>query len=160
MTGKVQPAPDGYHTVTPFLVVDGAAGAIAFYIEAFGAKELNRSPLPDGTLAHAEIQIGDSPIMLVDEHPEEGGGRSPKHFGGSPVSLYVYLEDVDAVVARAVAAGAKLTQAVADQYYGDRQGSVTDPWGHIWHIATHVEDVPPEEIARREKERMAKGGPA
>ena len=148
MPEKVNPIPEGYHSVTPYVVVDGAARAIEFYKQAFGAAELFRMDGPDGRVAHAEIRIGDSHVMLGDESPEMGA-RSPKSFGGSPVSLMLYVEDVDAVVGRAVEAGATLKRPVADQFYGDRTGGVEDPFGHFWYVATHVEDVSPEELQRR-----------
>jgi len=145
---KVKPVPDGYHTVTPYLICNDATHAIDFYKKAFGASELLRIPAPGGKVGHAEIKIGDSPIMLADEHPEMGA-LSPQSVGGSPVSILLYVDDVDAVVARAVAAGAKLTRAVEDKFYGDRSGSLTDPAGHIWHVSTHKEDLSSEEIKRR-----------
>jgi len=153
MAGKVKPIPDGYHRVTPYLIVDGAANAIEFYKKAFGASELLRFPAPDGRIGHAEVKIGDSTVMLADEHPERGA-RGPKAFGGSPISLLLYVEDVDRTVERAVAAGAKVTRPVADQFYGDRTGGIQDPFGHEWYVATHVEDVSPEEMQRR-SEAMA-----
>ena len=148
MAGKVSPVPQGYHTVIPYLVVDGAARAIDFYKDAFGATEMFRLPAPGGKIGHAEIKIGDSVIMLADEHPEMGA-RGPRSIGGSPVSIVLYVEDVDALSARATAVGAKVTRPVADQFYGDRAGSFEDPFGHQWHIHTHVEDVSPEELQRR-----------
>jgi len=148
MAGKVSPIPQGYHTVIPYLVVDGAARAIDFYKDAFGATEMFRLPAPGGKIGHAEIKIGDSVIMLADEHPEMGA-RGPRSIGGSPVSIVLYVEDVDALSARATAVGAKVTRPVADQFYGDRAGSFEDPFGHQWHIHTHVEDVSPEELQRR-----------
>jgi PhnB protein len=144
----VKPIPDGYHSVTPYLVVKGAARAIEFYGRAFGAVELFRMAQGDGRIGHAELRVGDSRVMLADEFPEIGA-RSPETIGGSPVTLMLYVEDVDATVARAVAAGARLTRSVADQFYGDRNGGVTDPFGHVWFVATHVEDVPAEELERR-----------
>lgn len=148
MADKVNPVPEGYHSVTPYLIVDGAAAAIDFYQEAFGAIELFRMPNPNGKISHAEIKIGDSHIMLADEHPEmEAFG--PKTVGGTPVKLMVYLDNVDAAVDRAVAAGAKLTRPVADQFYGDRTGGIEDPFGHSWYVATHIEDVAPDELERR-----------
>ena len=152
----VKPVPDGYHSVTPYLIVKGAARAIEFYARAFGAVELMRMPEPDGRIGHAEVRIGDSPVMLADEHPEIGA-KSPQTFGGSPVTLLLYVEDVDTTVARAVAAGAKLTRAVADQFYGDRSGAVTDPFGHVWFVATHVADVQPEEMERRRAAQETRG---
>ncbi len=142
----VNPVPDGYHTVTPYLIVKGAAQAIEFYKAAFGATEVMRLPTPDGRVAHAEVQIGDSKVMLADEFPEMGA-TAPQ--GGTPVGLCLYLPDVDAVTERALAAGAKLERPVKDQFYGDRSGTVVDPFGHKWTISTHVEDVAPEEMGRR-----------
>lgn len=148
MMSKVKPIPDGYHTATPYLIADDAAKAIEFYKKAFGASEKVRIPGPGGKIGHAEIQIGDSPIMLADEHPEIGA-LSPDRIGGSPVSIMLYVEDVDRVVERALAAGAKLLRPVKDQFYGDRSGTLSDPAGHIWHVATHKEDLSLEEIKRR-----------
>lgn len=148
MPSTVKPIPEGYHTVTPYLIVKGAARAIDFYARAFGAKELFRMAQPDGRVGHAELQIGDSRVMLADEYPEIGA-KSPQAYGGSAVTIHLYVPDVDAVVERAVAAGAQLTRPVADQFYGDRNGGVTDPFGHAWFVSTHVEDVSPEEIERR-----------
>jgi PhnB protein len=148
MSTTVKPIPEGYHTVTPYLIVRNAARAIEFYKKAFGATELMRMAEPSGRIGHAEIRIGDSPIMLADEVPEMGF-RSPESLGGSPVSILLYVEDVDAVFSQAVAAGAKVQRPVADQFYGDRTGGVTDPFGHIWYIATHKEDVSPEEMRKR-----------
>jgi PhnB protein len=148
MAGGVKPIPEGYHTVTPYLVVDGAAAAIDFYTKVFGATELFRMASPDGRVGHAELQIGDARIMVCDEFPEMQA-RSPRSVGGTPVHLYLYIAGVDAVVERALAAGAKLLRPVQDQFYGDRSGKIEDPFGHSWHIATHVEDVPPEEIEKR-----------
>ncbi len=155
MLDKVKPIPEGYHSVTPYLIVQGAADAIAFYHQAFGATELFRMPDPDGKIGHAEIKIGDSPIMLADEHPQMNF-RSPHAFGGTPVSLMIYMEDVDTVVDRAVFAGAKLVKPVQDQFYGDRSGTIIDPFGHQWTIATHTEDVAPEEMNRRMEAEMKK----
>jgi PhnB protein len=145
---KVKPIPEGYHTATAYLIIKDAARAIEFYKKAFGATELMRMTQPDGRVGHAEIKIGDSPIMLADEFPEMGS-RSPQSLGGSPVSIYLYVVDVDGLAKRAVEAGAKLVRPVKDQFYGDRSGSVEDPFGHQWHIATHVEDVAPDEIDKR-----------
>lgn len=144
----VKPIPEQYHSITPYLIVRGAARAIDFYKEAFGAMEVMRMPGPDGRIGHAEIRIGDSVVMLADEHPENGF-VGPETRGGSTFSLMLYVENVDDVVARAVAAGATLTRPVADQFYGDRTGGVKDPFGHDWYIATHVEDVSAEEMQRR-----------
>lgn len=152
----VKPIPDGYHSVTPYLIVSDAPRALEFYKAAFGATELMRMTQPDGRVGHAEIRIGDSPVMLADEFPEIGA-RSPQTIGGTAVSLMVYVPDVDAVVAQAVAAGAKLTRPIADQFYGDRIGGVADPFGHSWFIATHEEDVPPDELERRAAAQHAKG---
>ena len=145
---KPRPIPEGYHTATPYLIIKDAAKAIEFYKEAFGAKEIMRMSQPDGRIGHAEIKIGDSPIMLADEFPEMGA-RSPQSLGGSPVSILLYVEDVDAFAKQAVAAGTKVVRPVKDQFYGDRSGSFEDPFGHQWHIATHVEDVAPEEMHKR-----------
>lgn len=144
----VKPIPDGYHAVTPYLIVKGAERAIAFYEQVFGAVELMRMMEPDGRVAHAELRIGDSTVMLADEHPEIDA-RSPQSIGGTPVTMHLYVEDVDATVARAVKAGATLTRPVADQFYGDRNGGLRDPFGHVWFVATHTEDVPPDELERR-----------
>jgi PhnB protein len=144
----VKPIPDGYRVVTPYLIVGDGAAAVRFYQQAFGASERMRLTRPDGRIGHAELEIGDSVIMLADEHPEHGA-LSPHSVGGSPVTLHVYVERVDDVVARATAAGAIVMRPVEDQFYGDRSGSIRDPFGHIWHIATHIEDVSPEEIDRR-----------
>ena len=144
----VRPIPDGYHTATPYLVIDGAAGAIEFYKKAFGAQELMRMPGPGGKVMHAEIQIGDSRIMLADEFPEMNI-RGPKALGGSPIWLMLYVEDVDAMFQQAVANGGVVKRPLADQFYGDRSGSLEDPFGHTWTIATHKEDLTPEEIEQR-----------
>ena len=148
MPTNPKPIPDGYHTATPYLIVSGAARAIEFYKQAFGATEMMRMAAPDGKVGHAEIKIGDSPIMLADEHPEMGA-RSPQSIGGSSVSILLYFEDVDAVFNRAVVAGAKVLRPVQDQFYGDRSGIIADPFGHTWTVATHKEDLSPEEIQRR-----------
>jgi PhnB protein len=143
-----KPIPDGYHAITPYLIVAGAAKALEFYTKAFGAIERERMQDPTGKVRHAEIVIGGACVMLADEHPEIDA-LGPLSVGGSPVSLHLYVEDVDAVVARAVAAGATLTRPVADQFYGDRVGGITDPFGHRWFIATRKEDLSSEEIHRR-----------
>jgi PhnB protein len=148
---SAKPIPDGYHSVTPYLIVTDAARAIAFYEKAFAAKELFRMAEPGGRVGHAELQIGDSRVMIADEHPEIQA-RGPQSIGGSPVTIHLYVEDVDATVARAVAAGAQLTRPVADQFYGDRNGGLTDPFGHTWWVATHTEDVSEEEMERRARE--------
>ena len=144
----VKPIPEGYHTVTPHLYVKGGAEALEFYQKGFGAEEISRVAMPDGRLGHAEFRIGDSVIMLADEYPEMNV-RGPKSLGGASVSMALYVEDVDAFVKRAVAAGAKLTRPVQNQFYGDRTGTLEDPFGHVWHVATHVEDVSEEEMRRR-----------
>jgi PhnB protein len=143
----VKPIPDGYHSVTPYLIVQGGEGAIAFYQKALGAAEVMRMS-DAGKVRHAELKIGDSRIMLADEHPELNA-FSPKTIGGSPISIHLYVEDVDAVVERAIAAGAKLIRPVADQFYGDRTGGIEDPFGHRWFVATHKEDLSIEEIRQR-----------
>lgn len=153
----VKPIPEGYHSVTPYLIFDDAARAIEFYKKALGAVELLRMSAPGGRIGHAEIKIGDSPIMLADESPEMGA-RSARTIGGSPISLMVYVEDVDARVAQAVAAGAKLTRPVANQFYGDRTGGIDDPFGYHWYLATHIEDVPPDELAKRAAKAMGGTG--
>jgi len=145
---KTHYIPVGYHTATPYLIVEGAAKALDWYRDVFGAKEVMRFPMPGGKLGHAETKIGDSHLMLADEFPEMGY-RSPLSHGGTPVSIMIYVEDVDAVFKTAVAHGAKVRQDVKDQFYGDRNGTITDPFGHVWTIATHVEDVTPEEMKRR-----------
>jgi PhnB protein len=142
---KVKAIPDGMHTITPHLVCAGAADAIAFYIKAFNAVEELRMPGPDGRLMHAMLRIGDSPLMLVDEYPEMGA-RGPQSIGGSPVTIHLMVEDVDATVAQAVAAGAKVTMPVADMFWGDRYGVLQDPFGHSWSVATHKQDLSPEQI--------------
>ena len=145
----VKPIPDGYHSVTPYLVVDGAAEAIDFYTKAFGAKEKFRMPMGD-RIGHAELLIGDSHVMLADEFPERDI-RGPKSGGGTSSSLMIYVDDVDTTFRQALEAGAKTDgeMEVKDQFYGDRSGSLVDPFGHKWTIATHVEDVPPEEMQKR-----------
>jgi PhnB protein len=144
----IKPIPDGYHSVTPYLSIKGAAEAIEFYKRAFSATELFRLVTPSGEIGHAEIKIGDSPIMLADAC-EEGPFRNPQSLGGSSVGLHVYVEDVDALFDRAVDAGAKAVRPVQDQFYGDRTGTLEDPFGHIWFLATHKEELTPEEINRR-----------
>ena len=148
MTAAVKPIPEGYHSITPYLILSGASEAIAFYKKALGAEEVLRLDGPGGKIHHAEIKIGDSCVMLADEHPEIGA-LSPKTIRGSPVSIHLYVEDVDAAVARAVAAGAKLIRPVADQFYGDRTGGIEDPFGYRWFVATHKEDLTMDEIQRR-----------
>jgi PhnB protein len=144
----VKPIPTGYHSITPYLIMDGASRAIEFYQRAFDAKEIMRIPAPNDRIGHAEIKVGDSVIMLADEHPEMDA-RGPRHYGGSPVTLLLYVNDVDKQFQQAIAAGATQVRPVADQFYGDRSGTLKDPFGHSWHLSTHVEDVSPEEIHRR-----------
>lgn len=144
---NVKPIPDGYHSVTPYLIIKGAADAIEFYKQAFGAIELFRMD-HEGKIGHAEIKIGDSPIMLADEHPEMGH-VSPKTLGGSPVGIMIYVEDVDTIFNRAIANGGVQVKPLQDQFYGDRSGTLTDPFGHVWTVATHKEDVSPEEMDER-----------
>ncbi|HEV7473188.1 MAG TPA: VOC family protein [Pyrinomonadaceae bacterium] len=151
----VKPIPDGYHTATPYLIVNGAAAAIEFYKSAFGATELFRFPAPDGKIGHAEIKIGDSPIMLADEYADMGY-KGPLALGGSAVSLMLYVQEVDTVFQQALDAGATAKEAVSDKFYGDRMGTVVDPFGHVWHLATHKEDVSIEEMQSRAK--AASGG--
>ena len=145
---KVKPIPEGYHSVTPYLCCRDAASAIEFYKSAFGATEVMRMGAPDGKVGHAEIRIGDSRVMLADEFPEMGF-LSPQSVGGSPVMLHLYVEDVDATVPKAVAAGAKITRPVEDQFYGDRGGQLEDPFGHKWYVSTRKEDLSPEEVKKR-----------
>lgn len=148
MKTTVKPIPDGYHAITPYLIITNAVKAIEFYKQAFGAIEKERMDAPGGKVAHAEIQIGDSRIMLADEFPE-GDARSPQTIGGSAVFIVLYVEDVDKVVTQALAAGAKLSKPVENQFYGDRSGCIIDPFGHKWTISTHIEDVTPEELEKR-----------
>jgi len=148
MAKKAQAIPKGHHTVTPSLFVAGAAKAIDFYKKALGAEEMMRFPAPDGTIMHAQIRIGDSIIMLGDEMPDQGG-RSPKSIGGTPVSFFVYGENVDAAWKRAVDAGAKPVVPLADQFWGDRTGCLEDPFGHQWWLAQHIEDLTPEELRKK-----------
>jgi PhnB protein len=144
---NVKPIPDGYHSVTPYMIIKGAAAAIEYYRNAFGATELFRME-HEGKVGHAEIKIGDSPIMLADEHPEMNA-FSPKTVGGTPVSLMIYVEDVDSIFKRAIELGGTQMKPVQDQFYGDRSGTLTDPFGHVWTVATHMEDLTPEEIDSR-----------
>lgn len=145
---RVNHIPEGYHAVTPYLVIKGAAAAIEFYKKVFAATEVMRMPQADGRIGHAELKIGDSHIMMADEFPERDI-RGPQAFGDSPVSLMVYVEDVDSVFKKALASGAKMKKPVEDQFYGDRSGTLTDPFGHQWTISTHTEDVSPEEMQKR-----------
>jgi len=151
----VKAIPDGYHAVTPYLIVKDAARALEFYKQAFDAVELLRMDAPDGRVGHAEIKIGDSPVMLADECPEMDA-RSPHAYGGTAVSPLVYVENADATFQRAIAAGGKELKPLQDQFYGDRSGTLRDPHGHVWTIATHKEDVPPEEMQRRSQAELQK----
>jgi PhnB protein len=153
----VKAIPDGYHTVTPYLIVKDAARAIEFYKKAFGASELMRLVMPGGKVGHAEIKIGNSPIMLADEFPEMDI-RGPQALGGTPVGILLYLDDVDARFSQAIAAGATVDRPVKDQFYGDRSGTLVDPFGHKWTIATHKEDVAPEEMNKRFEASMKQKG--
>jgi len=149
---KVSYIPKGYNSVTPYLIVKGAAQAIDYYKKVFGATEVMRMPGPDGKIGHAELKIGDSNIMLADENPTMGlGHTSAATIGGSPISLYVYLPNVDDVVKRAATEGAKILKPVEDQFYGDRTGFIQDPFGHLWGVATHIEDVAPKDMEARMK---------
>lgn len=150
----VRPIPEGYSSITPYLIIKDAKKAIDFYKQVFGAVELMRFDGPNGTLAHAELQIGDSRIMMSDEQPQMGF-RAPQSGGGAPVGLMLYVDDVDRVFRRAIDAGAKTQQEVKDQFYGDRSGTLIDPFGHCWTVATHVEDVGEEEMHRRMEASMA-----
>ena len=157
---KVRPIPAGYHAVTAYLGIKGAAEAIEFYKRAFGATELLRMPGPEGRIGHAELKIGDSHIMLADESPDMDF-LGPRSRGGTTVQLHLYVPDVDTTVQKAVAAGGKLTRPVEDKFYGDRAGTIEDPYGHVWYVATHKEDVPPKEMKRRMdemKKKMAAAG--
>jgi PhnB protein len=149
-----KPIPEGHHTLTPYIAVDDAAKAIDFYKQAFGAKERMRTEAPGGKIGHAELEIGDSLVMLSDPFPQ-ATVRPPKELDGTSSSVFMYVEDVDAVVEQAIGAGATVTMEVADQFWGDRFGTVSDPFGHVWSIATHIEDLTPEEIAERGKAAMA-----
>ncbi|HEX2295889.1 MAG TPA: VOC family protein [Actinomycetota bacterium] len=149
----VDPLPDNYPQISPYLHVDGAAEAIAFYERVFGAAERMRMPDPNGKIGHAELVLGDSVIMLADEYPDMGI-RGPSAYGGSPVTISVYVEDVDEVFQRALDGGAKTIRELENQFYGDRTGQFEDPFGHRWSVATHVEDVPPDEMQRRAAEAM------
>ena len=149
-----QPIPEGYRTLTTYLTMDNAAEAIDYYKDVFGARERIRMEAPDGKIGHAELEIGDSLLMLSDAFPD-ATSRPPTELGGTTAGAFMYVEDVDSVVKRAVESGATVTMEVADQFWGDRFGTIADPFGHVWSIATHVEDVPPEEIAERAKAAMA-----
>jgi PhnB protein len=151
---SVQPVPEGYHTLIPYLAVDDAAKAIEYYKKAFGAKERARMDGPDGTIGHAELEIGDSVVMLADPFPH-ASTTPPSAAGATTASVVMYVDDVDAVVKKAVAGGATITEEVEDKFWGDRFGTISDPFGHVWSIGTHVEDVPPQEMAERAKSAMA-----
>jgi PhnB protein len=157
MPNKVNAIPEGYHTATPYLIVKNGAQAIDFYKKAFGATELFRMADPSGKVRHAEIKIGNSPIMLAEEFPEFPEMKSPESRGGTTVFLYLYVEDVDRVFKQAVSAGAKEREAVQDKFYGDRTGAINDPFGHVWFIATHKEDVSSEELKKRAAAAAGKG---
>lgn len=148
MINKVESIPEGFHTVTPFLFIRDAANAIEFYKKAFGAEELMRLEMPNGKIAYAAVKIGDSPIMLADEFPEMDV-RSPQTLGGSPITIHLYVDDVDKFIAQAISVGAKPVKPIQDQFFGDRSGSVIDPYGHTWNIATHKENISNEEIIKR-----------
>jgi len=153
---KVKPIPEGMHTITPHLIIKGADAAIAFYKKALGAQEIHRSLTPDGKVMHASLKIGDSMLFLADEFPQMGTCKSPQGLGGSPVTLHLYVEDVDKVFKQAVDAGAQARMPPSDMFWGDRYGQVTDPFGHVWALATHIEDVPQEEMLKRANEIYCK----
>ncbi|MFD7321569.1 VOC family protein [Streptomyces sp. NPDC059875] len=153
----VQPIPEGYPRVTPYLCIDGAAAALDFYVSVLGAEERMRMPAPGGKIGHAELALGNSIIMLADEYPDMGF-RSPKAVGGTPITLHVYVEDVDAIFAKALAQGARELSPVKDEFYGDRTGQFEDPFGHRWSVASHIEDVPEEEMEKRAQEAMQSMG--
>jgi uncharacterized glyoxalase superfamily protein PhnB len=156
---KAKPIPEGHHTLTPHIVVRGAAQAIEFYKKAFGAVEIRRAPMPDGkTLMHADLKIGDSHLLLADEMPGMGGCHAPREPGAVSCTLHLFVEDVDSVFERAVAAGAKVTMPLADQFWGDRYGQLTDPFGHRWSVATHKEDLTPAEMKKRQEALFAQMG--
>lgn len=154
---QVKPIPDGYNPVTPYMTIANAAAAIDFYKSVFGARERMRLDGPEGKVGHAEIEIGTSVIMMSDEFPEMNC-RGPKSIGGSPVSIHLYVTDVDAVLRKAEAASARITRPAANQFYGDRLGSLEDPFGHVWHVASHVEDVPADEMEKRAAQAMKEMG--
>jgi PhnB protein len=156
---SVSPVPSGFHALTPYLIVDGAVRAIAWYAQAFNARELMRLSAPGGKIGHAEVEIGDSRIMLADESPASDA-KAPATFGGSPVSLHLYVSDVDATVAHAAAAGATVKAQPEDKFYGERMATLLDPFGHTWHISTHIEDVTVDEIERRMAAMFSTGSPS
>ena len=153
----VRPIPEGYHSLTPYLAVEDAARAIEFYKDAFGAEEIHRMPGPDGSIAHAELQIGDSKLMLSDPFPQSNV-RPPSERGGPTASVFMYVDDADAVFEQAQTAGATVSMPLEDMFWGDRFGSLTDPFGHVWSVATHIEDVPEAEMAERAATAMAEMG--
>ena len=155
MPSSVKPIPEGHRTVAPYLAIKNAAGALEFYKKAFGAVETYKLIIPDGRVGHAEIRLGDSLIMLSDEFPEFGG-KAPEALGGSPVSIHLYVDDVDAFFKRALAVGAHELKPIANQFYGDRSGQLQDPFGHLWWVATHREDVEPDEMQKRVRALFAK----
>ena len=152
---QVKPVPQGYHTATPYLTIKNAARALDFYKKAFGAQEVARMDAPDGKVAHAEIKVGDSMIMIAEEMPGSGN-RSPESLGGTTASIFLYVDNADAIFDRAVSAGAQVETALADMFWGDRYGRLKDPYGHSWGVATHKEDVAPAEMEKRMQEAMAK----
>jgi len=154
---SVKPIPDGYHSITPYLIVDGGQQALEFYQQAFGAEVEMIMPGPERKIMHAECRVGDSKVMLADEFPEYGA-LSPKSLGGTAVSLALFVEDVDSVFAKAIQAGGTELRPVQDQFYGDRMGTLEDPFGHKWTVGTHIEDLTPEEIAQRQQEFLQQGG--
>jgi PhnB protein len=156
---SVRPIPDGYHFITPYLMINGAAEAIEFYRRAFGAKELLKMDAPGGKIGHAEIQIGNSRIMMADDCGGESPFSNPHSVGGSPVGLHLYVEDVDAGFAQAVSEGATVIKPVKDQFYGDRTGALKGPFGHIWFLATHKEELSPDEIKQRAEAMFKQSGP-
>ncbi|GMU33305.1 MAG: VOC family protein [Planctomycetia bacterium] len=157
MAGKVNPIPEGFNSVTPHIVVKGAKAAMEFYKKAFGAEEVMCIPAPDGSVMHAEIQLGNSRVMIAEENPQMGC-QSPKSLGGSPITVHLYVNDVDSVVNQAVKAGATSVMPITDMFWGDRYGMVTDPFGHKWSVATHTEDLTPEQIGERMAKAFAGGG--
>ncbi|PTR16559.1 PhnB protein [Nitrosospira sp. Nsp2] len=156
---SIRPIPDGYHSITPYLMINGAAEAIEFYRRAFGAKELFKMDAPGGKIGHAEIEIGNSRIMMADDCGGESPFSNPQSAGGSPVGLHLYVEDVDAVFAQAVSEGATVIKSVKDQFYGDRTGALKDPFGHIWFLATHKEELSPDEIKQRAEAMFKQSDP-